>query len=690
MKLIIIESPHKAPTYKKVLGSGYEIFASRGHCVDLPPKKLGVDVRKDFEPTFQVMDDSSQIINALVSKAKKATEVWLLTDEDREGEAIGWHLANQLKGKTKAVIKRATTNEITSKGITRAMQNPRDIDLRKIDAYLVRRIMDRLCGYKTSFLTQQATGGRSAGRVQSAILRLLVEREIEIIRFVPEEYWTITAHLLSSKQEAFYGVLSDKVKVASEAEARKIYAAVAAGKPKVASVESKEVTVRPLPPFTTLPLISAASSILGMGEATTMKLAQGLYEAGYITYHRSDSPFTSEEAIGLMREQIEVQFGPKYVPKQPNKYQAKGGAQEAHECIRPTNFLQGPGTIGGEASRLYDLIWRRAMSSQMAPGTDRRLKVVTDIAGYDFLSHGNVRVFDGFRKVWKYGRSEDVILPDLKKGEKCTFNPNTEVPKSDNIVIGDHPGLVAEQKFTQPPPRYTESTLPKLCEKLQIGRPATYKSIIGTLIDRKYITKEKKTFHPTDLGIDVTGFLVDADFCFADVKFTADMEQTLDKVAVGQTPRNSVLRDFWARLKGDIEKGKQVKDERQKTGWKCPKCGGAILKKHSQFGAFFVCENGGKSKKDGCPYKADVGDDGKPVEKTVAKKEYADFKCDKCGSKMVKRKSRYGEFYGCEGYPKCRSIADLNGVFKEPGTGKKKSYKKKYTKKKKTAKKNRK
>lgn len=418
--LVIIESAGKIQKFKSALSSDYAVMASVGHCIDLPEKKLGIDLKKDFEPTWEVNPDKKDVIKKLKAAAKQAKCIYMMTDEDREGEAIAWHLANAIKGSTKAKIVRATTNEITKKGITQAISNPGELDDRKIDAYLVRRLLDRLCGYKTSYLTKQATGGRSAGRVQSAILRIIVDRELEIKNFKPEEYWVITAYLLSSKGEPYTAVLESKIKVKNAKQATEIYEKVVKGSPVVKKVETKEVNNNPWPPFTTASMTQATSSVFGWGASKMMKVAQALYEAGHITYHRTDSPFMATEAIDAVRAYVSHEYGNKYLPSSPRIYKAKKGAQEAHECCRCTDVNAHP-VLAGDEAKLYEMIWRRTLSCQMASGRDERTKVVTDISGYNFISNGSVVLFDGYRKVWLYSQHTETILPHLYVGEKCSL-----------------------------------------------------------------------------------------------------------------------------------------------------------------------------------------------------------------------------------------------------------------------------
>ncbi len=656
--IIIIEAHGKVKSYEKYVGKDYQVYPTHGHCVDLPVKKLGIDIKKGFLPTWEVKEDSEDTIKKLKSACKNADNVYLMTDEDREGEAIAFHIYEQIQETCKGTIHRASTNQITKTGIQAALANPGKLDQDKINAYLARRMLDRLAGYKTSYLTQQASGGRSAGRVQSVVLRIIVDREKEIVAFKPVEYWVLTAYLLNSKGDKYTAILTEKIKVPDKATADKIYKECIEATPRITKVETKEVESKAWPPFTTMPMVASAASVFGWSASKTMKVAQGLYSSGFITYHRTDSPVMASEALGEVRSFIGHSYGDAYLPPKANFYAPKKGAQEAHECCRPTTITaQTLAGLSGDDAKLYDLIWRRAISSQMSKARDRRMKVITKIAKYDFVSNGRKQLFDGFRKVWTYSSNKDVILPDLEEGEECVLK-----------------ALEKDQKFTQPPPRYTDASLAKICEQKQITRPATIASVFKTLVDRKYTTKKKNTFHPTETGIAVIDFLTAAEFCFVDVEFTAGMEDLLDEVQNGSKTEQDVLKGFWERLKKDIEKGKIIRDENQITEFKCPKCDSNLLKKHSQWGPFFACQKSKKltkkqqeaGEKPECDYLAKVGEHGEPVEKAPPKpKEYADFPCKKCGEKMVKRKSKYGEFYGCAGFPKCKTTADLDGTFKE-------------------------
>lgn len=646
--LIIIESPGKIKKFKQVLGSEYEIVPTLGHFVDLPVNKFSVDIKNGFKPKFEIQ--KTDVAKSLRTHAKSAKEIFIMTDEDREGAGIAFEVYETIKDYTKAKIWRSTTNSITKEGITKAIKNPLLIqeDSKKNEAFLARRILDRICGYKTSFLTFQSTGGKSAGRVQSAMLRIIVEREQEIQHFVPEEYWILTAQFSSPKKERYTGVLTDKIKVPDKKTATEIYEKVIKGNPLITLVETKETPVNPLPPFTTLPMIASASSILGFTAKRTMSTAQDLYTEGKITYHRSDSPTMDPEAITSIRSFVQSEYGTDYLPSFPNIYHAKKGAQEAHECCRPTDINANP-ILEGDHKKLYDLIWKRAVASQMTPGLDRRIKVVTTVSDYDFISNGITHLFDGFRKCWNYSTSDELILPELQKGDKPI------------LLVLDK-----DQNFTQAPPRYSDASLSKTAEKLMISRPATFERSIGTLLNRKYIIQKKKSFQPTETGIKVVDFLKEANICFIDLDFTKNMEEQLDEIQEGKKNKVDLLTDFWNRLKADIENAKTIKQQKQVTNYVCPKCGSYLLLKHSKFGPFYSCQNYKKS--GGCSYMANVAENGDPIEKVLKDKkniEYMDFVCNKCGFKMIKRKGKYGEFAGCEKFPKCNCTADLYGNFKE-------------------------
>lgn len=682
--LVIIESPGKIKKYKEYLGSDYEIVSCFGHCVDLPEKSLAVDIKNGFAPTFEVKAEKQSVLNDIVKLAKKCSTIYLMGDPDFEGCAISKHIGDYLSGKISGKILRASTSEITKQGITQAINNAGAVDEDVYAAYLSRRILDRIVGYKTSFLTQQATGGRSAGRVQSVILRIIADREEEILNFKPEEYWILTADLLSNKGDAYtakLGVYSDKFIIPNEKMATEIYDKVLKGNPFVSSVDYKEVKSYANPPFTTMKMIASASSILGWNVDRTMDVAQKVYESGKSTYHRTDSVAMSTDAMGFCRQAVVNGFGKDYLYASAKIYSSNKGSQEAHECIRPTDFALLPQCSGlsGDEAKLYELIWRRAVASQMVEGVDGSTKVVTDIAGYGFITRGSVTVFDGHRKCWNYSDSKDSIVPKLTKGEKCTLKC-----------------LDKEQNHTKPPSRFSDASLAKRCEDEQIARPATFKNFIKTLTSRGYISRVAKSFHATDLGMKVTKFLKDAGMCFVDISFTKNMEELLDLIADKKKTRLEVLQEFWERLQKDIAKGKEIRLKAQETNFNCPKCNGKLLLKCSKFGQFFSCANykaPSKSKKakkvvekiePTCSYIANLGPCGEPVEKVKKEVQYASFECQKCSGKMILRTGKKDgtSFYGCENYFKsgCRCTADVDGNFKEPSASKPKKWKK-WTKK---------
>jgi DNA topoisomerase I len=664
--LVIIESPGKIKKIKEILGSGYEIMSSYGHIFDLPKKKISVDVKKDFAYVMEVLDDKKDVLKNITSAAKKSDNIYLMTDVDREGSGIAHNLKQALEeAKVKGKILRAETTEITKSGVSNAIKNAGDINLQMVNAYLCRRLLDRLVGFKCSFLTQQATGGKSAGRVQSAMLRILVEREKEIQSFVPEEYWDITAEF-QHKKDTYSGMLDEKIKVPNEEAATIIYDAVMKGKPEVVSVETQKASVDPYAPFTTSTLIQSGSTLFGWPADKTMKVAQTLYETGRITYMRTDSPYMAPEALSAMRGFIDHTYGANYLHSTVKYYAAKKGAQEGHECCRPTDFTVQKTNLSVDENKLYEMVWKRAVASQMVSGEDERTKVVTRSASYDFISRGNRILFDGFRKVWTYSKQGDNLLPILKQGDKPTLL-----------------NLDKEQKFTTPPPRYSDASLQKKCDQAQITRPATFASFLKTLQSRGYINRVKKSFEATELGIRVVDFLVAAKMCFVDYDFTADLENKLDQIANGKEEKLAVLKNFWTTLQADIANANKVKENLSLTKFVCPKCSALLKLKHSKFGSFFSCSNykkqkDGDKKNDGCSYIATVGEHGEPIEKVVKPKEYLDFPCEKCGKKMVKRTGKFGEFGGCSGFPSCRSVSDLDGTFKKnDGKKKFKKFKKK-------------
>jgi len=423
--LVVVESPGKIKAIKSYLGSDFEVIASFGHVADLPAKGINVDIKKDFKPTYAVNPDKKDVVKKIKAQAKKAKTVFLMMDSDREGSGIARHIANYLPQGT--VVRRVKSNSITKTAVQQAIENATEmsVDEDMFFSYEARRILDRLCGYRTSFLTQMATGGKSAGRVQSVALRILAEREKEIKNFVPQEYWEMTASLLSPAKEPFSATLDKKVKVKNETQAREIYEKVRKGTPVVKSIESKIVQIKPYPPFITQSMISAAKTNFGWSNDKTMKTAQDLYEGcgkgnGYITYHRSDSYTIDGGTLTAIRDHIFTTLGNSYLPEKPNFYKNKKSAQAAHTGILPTNVFTNT-VESGDHQKLYEMIWKRTLASQSVPSEEKRVKVIVDIAKYDFIANGSLVLFDGWKKIYDYIHSEDVLLPDLKKKDVCQW-----------------------------------------------------------------------------------------------------------------------------------------------------------------------------------------------------------------------------------------------------------------------------
>jgi DNA topoisomerase-1 len=668
-KHVIIEAPGKVAKIRHCLGNDFEVFATAGHISDLPEKGLNIDIEDDFKTTYEVYPDKKQLVKELVEKAKSASAVYLMTDADREGEMISFLVSTQLPKSVK--FSRITTGSITKSAILDAIKAPRSIDMDMVSAAEARRVLDRLCGYKTSFLVKMATGGASAGRVQSAGLRILAEREKEIRAFKPEEFWPVWVELLTEQKEKVIAHIKspDEKDIKNGDQAKAIVEEVkAAKKVTVSKYEKKDVFTRTQPPFTTASLYQAAASVFGWKADKTAKVAQGLYEAGAITYHRTDSMFIIPEVVGAIRDKVAT-YGKPYLPDKPNYFGNPKNAQEAHEACRVTDIATESYTSGDpDQAHLYKMIWKRTVASQM---TDmKKLAVLAEfkVGKFIFAANGSKLLFDGWRKVWDYGDVTDTTLPEMKVGDKL------------DII-----DIKTEQKFTQPPPRYTERSFNKELEKQGIGRPSTYASIPKILEQRGYI-ENKKSITVTDLGLRVNDFLCQVPFCFVDIGFTADMETKLDDILEKKKTKLDVLNEFWIRLKADINKSKEFKKEKVVSEFPCPKCEkkgekAFLVLRESRFGKFFSCENYSKSGK-GCDYKAQISEDGKPLE--VEKKEVkkSDFKCPECGSALVVRvgKKSGKEFLGCPKWKPfnkgCKAgIFDMNGqkIEMKKKWGKKKS-----------------
>jgi len=625
MNLIIVESPTKSRTIEKFLGKDFKVLSSFGHIRDLPEDSLGIDVEKDFKPKYVIPQKSKKIILELKKETQKSDEVILATDEDREGEAIAWHLDQVLNLKNP---KRIVFHEITKSAIQDALKNPRDIDMNMVDAQQARRILDRIVGYKLSpFLWKKVARGLSAGRVQSVAVRLVVEKEREIEKFKPQEYWEISA--LLSKQNGkreFEARLRSEIK--NEKEAQDIIKDLETAEYEIKNIEKKETKRNPLPPFTTSTLQQEAWKRFRMPAKFTMRIAQSLYERGHITYHRTDSVNLSKMSLAMAKKYIEENLGNDYWPGFFRQYKSKGKTQEAHEAIRPTYPEKSPEKMNLEKNqqKLYDLIWKRFIACQMKEAVFDSTNLEITAKKYIFGANGQILKFDGFLKVYplKYSETE---LPELKKGETLDLKK-----------------LIPSQHFTQPPARYTEASLIKELEENGIGRPSTYATIISTIQTRNYIQKnEQKRFAPTEIGVVVNDILVEHFPIIVDINFTAKMEDELDEIAMGQDNLVKTCRDFYGPFEKNLEEKYQEvnkKDITEKPTDKiCPKCGSPLLVRLGKYGSFYACSAFPK-----CRYT-------EPLEKNTL-----GIKCPKCDTGEIVEKRTKGRkiFYGCNNFPKCK------------------------------------
>jgi DNA topoisomerase-1 len=671
--LIVIESPGKLKSYQKYLGSDYEIVASYGHVIDLPQSKkgkakgkkgsggLGVDIEDNFKPTYEVMEDKAAVVSSIVAKAKRADLTLLMTDPDREGEAISWHLSKQFPEGVQ--YKRAATASITKPAILAAIKNAGDINMRMVDSYETRRILDRLCGYKTSFLVKQATGGMSAGRVQSAALRILAEREKQIREFVPVEYWPVDAELLTADKKKVRAHVTDpdQMDTKNEKQALSVKGQIETGPVVVSAYDTKMVSNKTFPPYTTSKLQAGASNMFGWPQDKTMKVAQSLYEQGKITYMRTDSTHIEPGPMAQLRDQIVERYGKDCVTESQNYWKGGKNSQEAHEAIRPTNMEET--VIGaGDEQKLYTLIWKRAVASQMNPEVREQVLATFTAGGKVVMKSGGSRqTFAGWKKCWDYRDATDTFLPPMKVGDRV-----------DVIEV------TYEQKHTEPPARYGVATFNSKLEELGIARPSTLATVTKTLQARDYIETKGNSHHVTDLGLRVTDFLVQSSFCFADLSFTRDMEDKLDDILNEKAEKLAVLTDFWQRLSGDIKRAGSKKADLNRTEYPCPECKKKglekfLVKKFSRFGPFFSCE--ARSDKDvKCEFTAIEGNEGQPVPKVKKQLEESEHHCDVCDQKLIVRHGQYGDFLGCRNWnknEKCKGIWQMDGTRKPPSTGKK-------------------
>jgi DNA topoisomerase-1 len=654
MKLVIVESPTKAKTITQYLGDDYVVRSSYGHVRDLPKSELGIDVEHDFEPAYVVPTKAKKNLTALKKEAKSADTIILATDEDREGEAIAWHLAEALglnkthkrKAKDAApapVVQRIVFHEITKSAIQKALEHPRTLDMHMVNAQQARRVLDRLVGYKISpVLWKRYWRGLSAGRVQSVALRLVVEREAEINTFKPEEYWSIIATLtgagnpstpLQAALTAIDGKPLEKLGISTEARARDITAELERATYTVAHVERTETRRMPHAAFTTSTLQQEAAKRLRYSSKQTMMFAQGLYEAGFITYMRTDSVNISEEALQAAATVISSSFGEQYHVRRKFKTKSKS-AQEAHEAVRPTDPARTPESLTGSLTpqqlKLYDLIWRRFMASQMAEAVFDATAIDISAGTYGLRSTGSVLKFDGWLRVLP-SKFEDNALPVVRQDEQLTLQ-----------------AVTPEQHFTKPPARYNEASLIKTLEKEGIGRPSTYASIISTILLRKYVEKDRsRYFHPTETGTTVNGFLVENFPRIVDIAFTSQMEDQLDDIARGDREWVPTIREFFSPLAVDIaEKSKEASEakasEVEQTDKVCDKCGSPMVVKRGRFGKFIACSNFPECKNI------------LKEPKTTAPPELVGRPCPTDGGQLVFRASRFGKFIACANFPKCR------------------------------------
>lgn len=642
--LVIVESPAKAKTIGKFLGSKYRVVASNGHVRDLPKSTLGIDTENGFVPKYVTLRGRGDVLANIKKEAKDCKRILLATDPDREGEAISWHLAQALKLDMDSTC-RIEFHEITSNAVKGALKKARKLDMKLVDAQQARRVLDRLVGYKISpVLWANVRGGLSAGRVQSVATRIICDREDEINAFESEEFWTLTASLKGKTGKSFaakyYGENGKRIELNTEEEANAVKARVENAVFTAAEVRSSEKYRHAAPPFTTSSLQQEASRKLGFTTRRTMMVAQQLYEGvdigkrgpiGLVTYIRTDSVRIAAEAQAAARAYLEERFGKQYVPQKPNVFKGRKSAQDAHEAIRPTDVMNDPKTLKPHLSndqyRLYKLIYERFLASQMA---DARLMVTAvsfDANGATFRSNGTRTIFDGFTAVYTEGRDEqgeeEIQLPPIETGDAFALQK-----------------LDAEQRFTQPPPRYTEATLVRTLEDKGIGRPSTYAPTISTIVDRGYVKREKKILVPTELGFVVTKLMKKSFPDIVDISFTANMEEDLDKVEEGKIEWQKLMEAFYGPFMETVNTAMQTVEKVQIadeiSDVPCDKCGALMVYKMSRYGRFLACPNFPNCRNT------------KPVVEKIS------VPCPKCGAAIIKKKSKNGKvFFGCETYPTC-------------------------------------
>lgn len=658
--LVVVESPAKAKTINKYLGSDYIVKACMGHIKDLPKSKLGVDEENDFEPHYVVIRGKNEIVKELQKTAAKVKNIYLAPDPDREGEAIAFHLAEELQdGRS---VHRVILNEITKEEVRNAFANPMEIDMKKVQAQQARRILDRLVGYKISpLLWDKVKRGLSAGRVQSIALRLIVDREKEIQAFVPEEYWTMTAFLEAQEPPIFPAKLvkknGKKIKIPDQAHSDQIVKDLQDATYTIRAVNKKARKRHAPAPYITSKLQQEASRKFRWPVKRVMMVAQELYEGielgeegavGLITYMRTDSVRVSEQALKEVREFIPQEYGSEYLPKSANYYKNKKSVQDAHEAIRPTSSLRTPESVEKYLSkdefRLYSLIWNRFVASQMTSAEFDETIITVEAADYQFEASGKILTFPGFLKVYQETIEQDADetpgkLPGVKVNETLRLDR-----------------LEPKQNFTQPPPRFTEAALVKELEDKEIGRPSTYASIISVIQNRSYVVKEENRFRPSDLGMLVSDLLVQHFYELMDFKYTAHLEEELDEIEEGTKQPVDVLNEFYGDFSRDLagayEKIENIKVSGLPTDLTCPKCSNPLVKRWGKFGAFLACTS------EDCDYTQNPDED--PADNLGGVGTETPHNCLKCGKPLVVKVGRYGKFLACSGYPECRFTTTLN------------------------------
>ena len=687
--LVIVESPVKAKTINKYLGKQFVVKASLGHIKDLPKKDLAVDVDNGFRPKYEVIEGKKKLMQELREAAGKVESVYLAADPDREGEAICWHLQEELGGGTKGKGKKASANggpkffrvmfnEITKKSIDLAFQKPSQVNINLVDAQQARRVLDRLVGYKISpLLWDKVRRGLSAGRVQTVAVRVIVEREREIRAFQKQEYWTLDANLSGKKKPDFDARLfrkgEESPEIPNQAAADGLVADLESAKYVVKSVGTKEKRRNPVAPFITSTLQQDSSRKLRFSVKRTMMLAQQLYEGvelgsegavGLITYMRTDSTRVSDDAVTEARELIGTKFGPNYVPAAPNVYKSKKDAQDAHEAVRPSSALRTPDDVAKylaeDQLKLYRLIWMRFIASQMNPAILDQTTIDINAKGaggteYTFRATGSVMKFDGFLAVYEEGKDtkddddEELKhkLPAVAEGEELKLK-----------------ALKPEQHFTEPPPRYTEATLVKKLESDGVGRPSTYASILSTIQEREYVTKEGGKFRPTELGMVVTDLLLESFNDIFDVRYTARMEQDLDEIEEGHLDWREAMGEFYERFTKDLENAEEnmtnIKRMEKPTDLTCDKCGKPLVIKWGKHGSFLACTGYPE-----CTYTRELTVDLPDVDQADLTEQGEEEYCQNCGRPMVLKKGRFGTFFACSGYPDCKTTKQIGATQKK-------------------------